>query len=355
MWAWQTRFATGTGVCEPTSGMTTNVTVDVADGLLARLRTELGLPGLSFREAPERLTGGYDTLTLRFRLDGIPSPLDGVLVARIFGDSPDAGRAEREGATHQAVAAQGYPAPAVLHTSSDTGPPGAFIIMPLVQGVTLRSAMANPRVLWKSAAMLARLHARLHALDASMLPPDERSAAMADWPRMLSQQASAAGVQGFGPALEWAARNAPTTGRRSILHLDFHPGNVMVVDGQVTGVLDWANGTTGDPASDVGTTMALLTMGPVDAPAGVAPVLNGIRKWLARRYAAEYLRLNPLPPESIRYYEARRCLTAMLHVAIRRAGSTLGEREQYAWDGPQQIAKMTRRFEAISGVKLPVP
>ena len=353
MCAWHITFATETPVCKPTSGMTTDIGVDVADALLERLRTELGLPGLSYREAPVRLTGGYDTLTLRFGLDGASAPLDGVLVARIFGNSPDAGRPEREAATHEAVVAQGYPAPPVLHASSDAGPPGAFIIMPLVPGVTLRSAMGDPRVLWKSAAMLARLHARLHTLDASALPPDERSAAMEDWPRMLSEQASAAGAQGFGSALEWAARNSPTSGRRSILHLDFHPGNVMVADGKVTGVLDWANGTTGDAASDVGTTLALLTMGPVDSPAVVTPALNGIRKWLARKYAAEYLRLNPLPPESIRYYEARRCLTAMLHVAIRRAGSTLGEREQYAWDGPQQITNMTRRFDHISGVKLP--
>jgi aminoglycoside phosphotransferase (APT) family kinase protein len=325
-----------------------------ADALLTRLRAELAAPGLSYREAPVRLTGGYDTLTLRFALDGAKPPMDGQLVGRLFGDTPDIERAGREAAIHQAVAAQGYPAPPILHLSQGLAPPGAFVVMPLVPGVTLRHAMGNPRTLWKSPVLLARLHARLHALDASMLPLDERSRAMADWPRMLSAQADDAGVGGFGPALAWAARNAPTTGRRSILHLDFHPGNVMVADGKVTAVLDWANGTTGDPASDVGTTMALLTMGPVEAPAVVTPVLNGIRKWLARRYAAEYLRLSPLPPESIRYYEARRCLTAMLHVAIRRAGSTLGERDHYAWDGSQQVRNMRRRFEAISGVKLPV-
>lgn len=338
---------------QPTNDMTTELATDGPDALLARLRDELGVSGLSYRESPVRLTGGYDTLTLRFALDRATPPMDGPLVARIFRDSPDAGRAEREAAIHRAVASQGYPAPPVLHVSSDQSVPGAFVVMPLVAGVTLQSAMGNPRTLWRSAGVLAQWHARLHALDASGVAPDERSEAMADWPRMLSQQAAAAGVAGFEAALEWATRNAPTSGRRSILHLDFHPGNIMVADGQVTAVIDWANGTTGDPASDVGTTLALLTMGPVDAPKLATPALDAVRKWLARKYAAEYLRLNTLPPESIRYYEARRCLTAMLHVAIRRAGSTLGEREQYAWDGAQQIRKMTRRFEAISGVRLP--
>ena len=182
----------------------TDVPTDTADALLTRLRDELGVRGVAYREPPVRLTGGYDTLTLRFALDGAAPPMDQVLVARIFPDTPLVGRAEREAAIHQAVAAQEYPAPPVLHMSNETTAPGAFIVMPLVEGVTLRSAMGNPRTLWRSAGLLARWHAQLHGLDASGLAPDERSKAMADWPRMLAQQAAAAEVQGFGPALEWA-------------------------------------------------------------------------------------------------------------------------------------------------------
>jgi aminoglycoside phosphotransferase (APT) family kinase protein len=291
---------------------------------------------------------------LRFRLSGASPPLDQRLVARIFRESSAAPKAEREARIHAAVVQQGYLAPPVLHSSPRDEAPGAFIVMPLLQGKTLRAALGDPRMLWRAPALLARWHARLHALDASQLPADERSRAMDDWPTMLREQAERAGVAGFRPALAWAADNAPPPGQRSILHLDFHPGNIMVHNGAVTGVIDWANGTTGDPASDVGTTVALLTMGPVEAPALISPALDALRGWLARRYVTEYRRLNPVAADRVRYYEARRCLTAMLHVAIRRAGTTLGDRETYAWDGPQQIGKMTRRFEQITGVRLPI-
>jgi aminoglycoside phosphotransferase (APT) family kinase protein len=329
-------------------------TVGTTEALLERLRQECGIPGLRYAEAPAPLPGGYDTQMMRFRLSGAPSPLDERLVARIFRESLAAPKAEREARIHAAIVQQGYLAPPVLHASPKDEAPGAFIVMPLLKGTTLRAAMGDPRVLWRTPALLAKWHARLHALDASQLPADERSRAMDDWPTMLREQAERAKVAGFEPALAWAADNAPPPSSRSILHLDFHPGNVMVHKGAVSGVIDWANGTTGDPASDVGTTVALLTMGPVEAPALVPSALDALRKWLAGRYVAEYRRLNPIPMERVQYYEARRCLTAMLHVAIRRAGTTLGDRETYAWDGPQQIRKMTRRFQQITRIRLPI-
>jgi hypothetical protein len=48
----------------------------------------------------------------------------------------------------------------------------------------------------------------------------------------------------------------------------------------------------------------------------------------------------------------------MLHVAQRwlavRAGTPLA-RETYAWSAPEQVAKMTRHFERVTGVMLLLP
>jgi len=48
----------------------------------------------------------------------------------------------------------------------------------------------------------------------------------------------------------------------------------------------------------------------------------------------------------------------MLHVAQRRlavrAGTTL-VRETYAWSAPEQVVKMTRHFERVTGVTLVLP
>jgi hypothetical protein len=48
-----------------------------------------------------------------------------------------------------------------------------------------------------------------------------------------------------------------------VLHLDLHPLNVLTgADGEVTGVLDWANAAAGDPGLDRARTWTLLTLDP---------------------------------------------------------------------------------------------
>ena len=143
-----------------------------------------------------------------------------------------------------------------------------------------------------------------------------------------------------------------------MLHRDFHPLNVLVANGSVTGVIDWSNARLGEPAADVATARVLLTMGPLPAPALVRRPMEAIRRWLVWRYSRAYRRLHPLSEARIRYYEALRCYAAMLHVAQRRlavrAGTTLA-RETYAWSAPAQVAKMTRHFEHVTGVTLFLP
>jgi aminoglycoside phosphotransferase (APT) family kinase protein len=41
-------------------------------------------------------------------------------------------------------------------------------------------------------------------------------------------------------------------GERRFLHRDYHPGNVLWADGEVTGIVDWPVASAGPPASDVG-------------------------------------------------------------------------------------------------------
>ena len=49
------------------------------------------------------------------------------------------------------------------------------------------------------------------------------------------------------------------------LHGDLHPANVLVNDGQVSGVIDFGDITSGDPASDLSVAWMLL---PLDSQAG---------------------------------------------------------------------------------------
>jgi aminoglycoside phosphotransferase (APT) family kinase protein len=44
----------------------------------------------------------------------------------------------------------------------------------------------------------------------------------------------------------------PPGDERRFIHRDFHPGNVLWSDGAVSGVVDWANASIGNPSADVG-------------------------------------------------------------------------------------------------------
>ena len=51
--------------------------------------------------------------------------------------------------------------------------------------------------------------------------------------------------------------------RTRVVHLDLHPFNILCgADGEVTGVLDWANAAAGDPDLDRARTWAILTLDP---------------------------------------------------------------------------------------------
>jgi hypothetical protein len=63
----------------------------------------------------------------------------------------------------------------------------------------------------------------------------------------------------------------------ALLHLDFHPLNVLVGDGRVTAVLDWANARAGDPRADLARTLSILRLAPL--PRGI----TGALEWTARR------------------------------------------------------------------------
>lgn len=62
-----------------------------------------------------------------------------------------------------------------------------------------------------------------------------------------------------------------------LLHLDFHPMNVLIADGRVSGVLDWANARAGDPRADLARTASILRFTPLDL--GVPwPLENLVRR-----------------------------------------------------------------------------
>ncbi|MFC4034898.1 phosphotransferase [Streptomyces polygonati] len=65
------------------------------------------------------------------------------------------------------------------------------------------------------------------------------------------------------PAPQWLPKRFATTGDDRILHLDLHPGNIILTP-RGPMVIDWSNAAAGAPAADVA--MTLVTVGSADVP-----------------------------------------------------------------------------------------
>jgi aminoglycoside phosphotransferase (APT) family kinase protein len=79
----------------------------------------------------------------------------------------------------------------------------------------------------------------------------------------------------------------PALGDGALLHMDYHPLNVMTDGRRVTGVLDWANATAGDPRTDLARTTVLLRAAPV--PPGMSPIVARLgRRLLQLGWRAGY-------------------------------------------------------------------
>ena len=86
----------------------------------------------------------------------------------------------------------------------------------------------------------------------------------------------------------------------SILHLDYHPDNIMS-DGEHISVIDYMTAASGAPAADVAATLYLLNEGemiPGLSPA-VAAVMEFLRKTICKKYLKRYKAASSMTDEEI--------------------------------------------------------
>lgn len=141
-------------------------------------------------------------------------------------------------------------------------------------GQTLLAALrADPRRAWALAQAFGATQARLHAAAPPVaLREDGRS--WIDW--------KAGGAGALGERLRAVASDEP-----SILHLDYHPLNVMVDAGRVSGLIDWANVHVGDRRADVARTLTLLLFAPLP-PDGSVRLIRAASRILATGWRRGY-------------------------------------------------------------------
>ena len=88
-----------------------------------------------------------------------------------------------------------------------------------------------------------------------------------------------------------------------LCHFDFHPGNVMIVDGKAV-FLDWMTGCKGDICADVARTSLLLKYGQIEhAPILVQKLLSLGKRSIRKNYCKEYMALAGITAEDISKWE----------------------------------------------------
>ena len=187
---------------------------------------------------PVRVAGGWSATSIwRVSLDGRP------LVLRVFapGEGSDA---DLEAVALTWGRERGLPVPAVVARNTVDG--RSFLLLEWVEGRPLHEfVLAEAGHARGYGEQFGRMQARLHGESG---PPDLPDAL--DWP---AREACPADLRA---RLEELAADA------CLLHLDFHPANVLVDGGQIAGLIDWTNARCGDPRFDVARTHLLLRMMP---------------------------------------------------------------------------------------------
>ena len=337
----------------------------IAGELLRHLRTEAGLERAAFDGPPIRVMGGFETLIYAFQLTGAPPKLAGPLVVRVFPETGGVRQAKKEAVFQNAVAATGYPAPRVVVPGSERVIGGrAFNVMERVRGHSLmEDLLADPAAAPRVADQLAQTLADLHELRSSPVADSLRDAGipaheatLAGRLRYLQPYVADRALAHLEPGMAWLLENQLSERDvLSVCHGDFHPGNVMVDDGRVTGVLDWPGGQLADPEYDVAVSLVLVA---VAGPTLAEGVPAGTFEAFADRYVEAYSRRRALDSGRLSFYRAYRVLRAFLRGTAARTPGVAPEllpRDQYPWAAAGTLRRLAGVFQEITGIALPLP
>ena len=154
---------------------------------------------------------------------------------------------ERERVVMVAARSAGLPVPEVYTSGAWQDHPA--LLMTWLAGRTLADELrARPWCVWRLGIEFGCMQVAIHAVPA---------------PELLRQQPEAwmywkcEGEQAIQDCLRRI-----TSGEIALLHLDYHPLNVLTDGRQITGIVDWANAHAGDARADAARTASILRVDP---------------------------------------------------------------------------------------------
>lgn len=217
--------------------------------------TMLGLRDMARATA---VTGGADAALWRVE-DG-----DQVYALRLPRASQTR-QGQTEVAAMTAAAIAGVPVPRIIAAGTWHDQPA--LLMTWCPGETMAAALlSDPAEVRSLAVTFGRVQAAIHGVPA----PAGLAEDTTDWVDW------AAPDDALGDRLRRLA-----AGPEVLIHLDYHPLNVLMDDGEITAVIDWANARGGDRRADLARTAAILRAQPLEmympaaAPAAFRRALIG--------------------------------------------------------------------------------
>jgi aminoglycoside phosphotransferase (APT) family kinase protein len=292
-----------TGIANPASAS------DVAHTLLEYFQTRLHQSSLAFAAEPVAFADGWEADNYGLQLKGpdLPSVFAQPLLVRIYCGLAGLGRARREILVQRHLRRMHYPVPEpLLLEESCAYFGGPFLVRTQVRGPTLlRTVLHRPWRLYHASVQMAEAQVRLHRLPTCDFPTlpgcflfrrlDEMSSAIREY-----------GLRGLRSGIDWLTTHRPDPPKdRRILHLDFHPLNLIEDANRSLVVLDWNEADLGDPHADVGTTVMLMDCLPTVRVTRLErlAILAG-RFFFQRWYLRAYRRHLPLDENKLSYYRA---------------------------------------------------
>jgi aminoglycoside phosphotransferase (APT) family kinase protein len=270
--------------------------MDVAE-LEAQIQPREALAALGYAETsePQRVKGGWDTLLWRF---GTPDGREHSLRVYVLPRREEI--AWRERIALETCARAGLPAPRVETVGEVQGLPAA--VLSWCPGIPILAFIEKkPWTLWRLGRLFGRTQAQLHAVE----PPAEFVAtAPDDWVSRVPEQYT-------DLAADMGSLELSTT---SLIHMDFHPIN-LVSDGiSVTGILDWSYAAAGDPRADLARTEITLLAAPIP-PGPFRALLNLARNLILRAWRSGYQEVaGPVP--DFRHMRAWAAATLLLETEL---------------------------------------
>jgi aminoglycoside phosphotransferase (APT) family kinase protein len=155
--------------------------------------------------------------------------------------------------------------------------------------------------------VLGKTHAELHNADSTQLSKDMimegfggKQYSVEGWLDQLRKASER--LPWLEEIVLWLIENKPSECRHpSICHRDFHPGNLLARNFEITAILDWSCCRIGDPVMDVASTLVILN-------AATKHIIRSIDVEVeTRKYLEAYTRKRDLDERLLEYYQLLGC------------------------------------------------